>query len=134
MLATCCDLNSLHVVFSPPIGGGFTQVVEGFFGELSSAGEREAHAKFYISCALLALEYLHDSCTLYRALAPEQLLVNEAGYLQLADFRFSKRLRSVSDKTFTLCGTPDYMAPEQVRGLPKLAAVVRACLCSPVGV
>ena len=35
------------------------------------------------------------------------------GYLKVTDFGFAK---VVKDRTFTLCGTPDYLAPEVVSG------------------
>lgn len=40
---------------------------------------------------------------------PENILVGKDGYLKLADFGFAKK---VSERTFTLCGTPEYVAPE----------------------
>lgn len=47
----------------------------------------------------------------YRGLSTETLLVTEQGYIQLTDFRFAKTL---SDRTYTVCGHPEYMAPEMV--------------------
>jgi serine/threonine protein kinase len=44
---------------------------------------------------------------------PENLLIDGDGYLKLVDFGFAKVVR---DKTFTLCGTPEYLAPELVLG------------------
>ena len=58
---------------------------------------------------VLALEYLHSYCIAYRDLKPENILISHIGYLKLGDFGFAK---IVKDRTFTICGTPDYIAPE----------------------
>lgn len=57
------------------------------------------------------LEYLHSKNIVYRDLKPENILMNEDGYLKLCDFSFAKNLEN-SSKTYTLCGTPEYIAPE----------------------
>ncbi|KLU88996.1 AGC/PKA protein kinase [Magnaporthiopsis poae ATCC 64411] len=68
-------------------------------------------AKFYAAEVTLALEYLHAKNIIYRDLKPENLLLDRHGHLKITDFGFAKR---VPDKTWTLCGTPDYLAPEVV--------------------
>jgi serine/threonine protein kinase/CRP-like cAMP-binding protein len=73
----------------------------------------EQHAKFYFSHVLLALEYLHEKNIIYRDLKPENLLIDPQGYLKVVDFGFAK---IVEDRTYTLCGTPEYLAPELVLG------------------
>ncbi|RYP77984.1 hypothetical protein DL771_000843 [Monosporascus sp. 5C6A] len=68
-------------------------------------------AKFYAAEVTLALEYLHARNIIYRDLKPENLLLDRHGHLKITDFGFAKK---VPDKTWTLCGTPDYLAPEVV--------------------
>lgn len=40
---------------------------------------------------------------------PENILIAKDGYIKLTDFGFSKK---IENRTFTLCGTPEYLAPE----------------------
>lgn len=76
-------------------------------------GMREELAKFYIASLVLALEYLHDNDIIYRDLKPENVFVDEEGYIKLGDFGFAKIVES-SARTYTFCGTPGYVAPENV--------------------
>ena len=66
-------------------------------------------ARFYASCVLAAFTYLSHINVAYRDLKPENLLVEADGYLKVIDFGFAK---IIDGRTFTFCGTPDYMAPE----------------------
>ncbi|VEN61198.1 unnamed protein product, partial [Callosobruchus maculatus] len=69
----------------------------------------EVLARFYASQVLLALEFLHFCDILYRDLKPENILIDSKGYLKIADLGFCK---IVKGRTWTLCGTPEYIAPE----------------------
>ncbi len=66
-------------------------------------------ALFYTTEIILALKYLHEKGIAYRDLKPENLLIAVDGHLKITDFGFAKK---VQDRTFTLCGTPEYLAPE----------------------
>ncbi|CAG9859173.1 unnamed protein product [Phyllotreta striolata] len=66
-------------------------------------------SKFYASQVLLALEFLHYCHIIYRDLKPENILIDHKGYLKIADLGFCK---VVEGRTWTLCGTPEYIAPE----------------------
>jgi len=66
-------------------------------------------ARFFIAGILLAIGHLHDLQIRYRDLKPENVLLDADGWPKLTDFGFAK---IASDKSFTCCGTPCYMAPE----------------------
>ena len=68
--------------------------------------------KFYILELVLALEFLHKNNMVYRDLKPENILLDSKGHVKLTDFGLSKILEDEDDKAFTLCGTPQYLAPE----------------------
>ena len=70
---------------------------------------QEQHARFYFIEILYGLMYLHQQRVVYRDLKPENLLVGNDGYLKLTDFGFAKFL--TEGRTFTICGTPEYIAP-----------------------
>jgi CRP-like cAMP-binding protein len=67
------------------------------------------NARFYAACILQSLSHLHHRNICYRDLKPENILIDDKGYGVLVDLGFAK---VVMDKTYTLCGTPEYLAPE----------------------
>jgi len=67
---------------------------------------------FYSAEIVSALEYLHDKNVVYRDLKPENLLLDREGHIKVTDFGFAKKL---DDRTWTLCGTPEYLAPEIIQ-------------------
>jgi len=94
-----------------------TEVVNG--GELYDAIRgigilSQAQAQFYTGSLTLALESLHERNIAYRDLKPENVLLDSQGYVKLIDFGCALKLKG--GVTFTLVGTPHYMAPEVILG------------------
>eukprot|EP00516_Mucochytrium_quahogii_P002826 CAMPEP_0203756554 /NCGR_PEP_ID=MMETSP0098-20131031/9821_1 /ASSEMBLY_ACC=CAM_ASM_000208 /TAXON_ID=96639 /ORGANISM=" , Strain NY0313808BC1" /LENGTH=333 /DNA_ID=CAMNT_0050648481 /DNA_START=140 /DNA_END=1138 /DNA_ORIENTATION=- len=81
-----------------------------FFTHLRRMGRLENNAaKFYCASVALIFSHLHKEDIIYRDLKPENLLLDHQGFLKITDFGFAKK---VLFKTYTLCGTPEYIAPE----------------------
>ncbi|EGC35230.1 hypothetical protein DICPUDRAFT_152431 [Dictyostelium purpureum] len=77
----------------------------------------ESRVKFYCAEIVCGLEYLHNCGVLYRDLKPENILLTEDGHICMTDFGISKEgLLSDNDRTKTFCGTPEYLAPEILKG------------------
>lgn len=96
----------LYMLFEYVAGGEL-------FSHLRAVGVlKESAARFYACEIVLALEYLHGLGIIYRDLKPENLLLTAQGHIKITDFGFAK---AVADRTYSLCGTPDYLAPEIVQ-------------------
>lgn len=106
LIATFSNETRLFMVLEYIIGGEL-------FSHLRKAGKFPADvSKFYAAEIVLAFEYLHSLDIVYRDLKPENLLLDSRGHIRITDFGFAKR---VVDRTFTLCGTPEYLAPEIIQ-------------------
>jgi cGMP-dependent protein kinase len=71
------------------------------------------NSQFYSAALVMIIENLHERDIIYRDLKPENVMVDEEGYLKLIDFGTAK---IIQDKTYTTVGTPHYMAPEVITG------------------
>jgi len=77
----------------------------------------EPRARFYSAQIISGIQYLHNHGIIYRDLKPENILLNSLGNVVMTDFGLSKQGLSSDDaRTTTFCGTPEYLAPEIIRG------------------
>jgi len=75
-----------------------------------------AQAQFYTGSLVIVLEELSEQRIVYRDLKPENVMLDSQGYLKLIDFGIAKKMAEGETRTFTMIGTPHYMAPEVMRG------------------
>lgn len=76
----------------------------------------EAEAKIFVAEVAAALGHLHSLSFIYRDLKPENILMDEHGHVCLTDFGLSKDVDPDNPEATTFCGTPEYLAPEILRG------------------
>jgi serine/threonine protein kinase len=97
------DQRYIYMVLEYIVGGEF-------FTHLRKAGRFDNDLScFYGSQIAAIFEYCHSKNIVYRDLKPENILINADGYVKLTDFGFAK---VIEHRTYTLCGTPEYIAPE----------------------
>lgn len=101
--------EELHMILQYAVGGELFRYMnqEGMFDE--------PMASFYAAELVLALSHLHSLGIVYRDLKPENCLLDLDGHILLTDFGLSKV--SLDGRTNTICGTPEFMAPEILAGL-----------------
>ncbi|OMJ88477.1 hypothetical protein SteCoe_9606 [Stentor coeruleus] len=77
----------------------------------------EDQAKFYFAEILLGIEYLHEQNIAYRDLKPENVLLDIDGHIRITDFGLSKENIDSRSRSYSFCGSPEYMSPEMLRAL-----------------
>ncbi|CAH1758704.1 14916_t:CDS:10 [Entrophospora sp. SA101] len=104
------DSNNLYLVLDYCPGGDIATRLAKFkrFDQSTS--------KFYLTEIITGIEELHQFKILYRDLKPENILIGADGHILLTDFSLSKQLNNTSSRANTFCGTPEYLAPEIIRG------------------
>ncbi|KAI4130662.1 MAG: hypothetical protein LQ338_001639 [Usnochroma carphineum] len=108
LITTFSDKDSLYMLLDYCPGGEV-------FRYLRNAGRFDLNtARFYAAEIVLILEFLHNVQGIaYRDMKPENLLIDAEGHIKLVDFGFAKKVET--RETYTLCGTPEYLAPEVIR-------------------
>lgn len=107
LVNTAQDHQSVFMLLNLVQGGELFNVMHN--DERDCIPEKEV--KFYAAGILEGLAYMHRRRIIYRDLKPENVLIDDLGYTVIVDLGFAK---VVNDKTFTLCGTPLYLAPEVI--------------------
>ena len=77
----------------------------------------EEVARFFAVEIILALQDLHANNIIYRDLKPENILMEETGHIKLADFNLAATTND-GEKSNSMCGTPEYVSPEILKGSP----------------
>lgn len=101
-------------------------------GDLFTAiydGDRLSHEAcvFYGAGIILGLDFIHSKGVVYRDLKPENIMIGANGYPRIIDFGLAKQLpytmvengvERTYTQCYTLCGTPEYLAPELILSKP----------------
>jgi cGMP-dependent protein kinase len=120
LFATFQDQDCVYMLTNLCQGGELFSLIHTFDGDIPL---EMPQAKFYACHVFLALEHLHNHGVIYRDMKPENILLDHEGYLCVIDLGFGKfvpfeeeidGVMTAQDMTYTMCGTPEYMAPEFV--------------------
>ncbi|BFF96223.1 cGMP-dependent protein kinase isozyme 2 forms cD4/T1/T3A/T3B [Drosophila madeirensis] len=107
LFKTFKDKKYLYMLMESCLGGELWTILR------DKGNFDDSTTRFYTACVVEAFDYLHSRNIIYRDLKPENLLLNDRGYVKLVDFGFAKKLQT-GRKTWTFCGTPEYVAPEVI--------------------
>ncbi|OQR95727.1 cGMP-dependent protein kinase [Thraustotheca clavata] len=121
LYATFQDSNYLYMLLELVQGGELFSVLH---TDICGRDLDEDDMKFYAACVYLGLEHMHKRDIAYRDLKPENLLISSTGFLKIVDMGFAKKIpftvtnedgtTEVNSRSYTLCGTQEYLAPEFV--------------------
>jgi len=103
LIQTYQDAGELYMLMEVALGGELFSLLA------KRAPLFDSPARFFAASVASMFSYMHNLAVVYRDLKPENLLLDKQGYLKLVDFGFAK---IITDRTWTLCGTPEYLAPE----------------------
>lgn len=107
LVATFNRGDSLYIMMEACRGGDLheTYIQNHFWGS-------EEHTRFYLACVAGGLNYMHECRIIYRDIKMENVVLDARGYAKLCDFGLSRFLWPSIGSAYTICGTPEYKAPE----------------------
>ena len=105
------DYDNLYLVLDLLTGGDLRYQISRHHRRFFS----EIQTKFFISCLIESLFYIHSKKIIHRDIKPENLVFDENGYLHITDFGIAKFY--IKHNSHETSGTPGYMAPEVMQGL-----------------
>ncbi|KAG5605482.1 hypothetical protein H5410_026974 [Solanum commersonii] len=109
VLCTCADEIHAGIVLDTCLACSVVAILNNPLDEEST--------RFCAASVVIALEDLHNNGILYRGVSPDVLMLDQTGHIQLVEFRFAKKISSeLDERTFTICGMADSLAPEIVQG------------------
>ena len=112
LLATFSDRAKMYAVMGCILACDLSSVVKSRAMVELEGGEKSV--RFYTAAVMMALLHLHRQEIVVRMISVDSIMLDSKGYPQLIDFTLSKKLTEGGGRTFTLCGIPEYNAPEQV--------------------
>ncbi|KAF5405341.1 cGMP dependent protein kinase, partial [Paragonimus heterotremus] len=107
LYATFRDSKHVYMLLEACLGGELWTILR------DSHNLDDRTTRFCLACCIESLDYLHRHGIIYRDLKPENMLITARGYIKMCDFGFAKFI-GIGQKTWTFCGTPEYVAPEVI--------------------
>jgi protein-serine/threonine kinase len=107
-IGTAQNRKKFYIIMEYFPGGDF------YYWEKRITDVSDKTCQFYMGQILLMIEYLHNNNILYRDFKPENIILHIDGYLRLIDFGSAVELPMKFAKTFSVTGTPEFMAPEML--------------------
>ncbi|KAG3119536.1 Protein phosphatase 2C and cyclic nucleotide-binding/kinase domain-containing protein [Phytophthora idaei] len=99
--------SDIHMLYN-------TQIVGTLESFLDGEPHGESFVRYYAAQVVMALEFMHSEGVVSRTVDPTNLMVDRSGNLRMINLRLSKYVGR--GRTYTVCGTPEYLAPEQITG------------------
>jgi len=101
------DADAVYFLLQACLGGELYALLK------KSGSFNEMTAQFYSGSVIEGLTHMQARGIIYRDLKPENLVLEENGYLRITDFGLAKFM---DGRAFTFCGTPEYLSPEIITG------------------
>jgi CRP-like cAMP-binding protein len=112
LLAVFHDTNALHLVLNIPVVADLDSLLMSRSDDNSLRTTKDVII-YVATCVFSGLDFLHRQGIIYRSVQPESLYVDVQGKVILGAYRVCK-IGKIGSKTYTITGTSEYLAPEQV--------------------